>query len=145
MFGPAMLPLVLTGSSNPNLQAALLADWKRYKLTLEAVAATRRTGHSDLLLVPGLQYRVVSSKSSGRKQVLQLFVFFEHMRAGRGSGSLIGENRQWAYHMDLTSVMRTGLLSLISVHSGKFYKATHSALNKLICNYASCAEVGLHM
>lgn len=129
-----MLPLIQAGSS---LQPSLLANWSQYGIALEA--ATGVTSSSSPLLVPCLQYKVKSSMelSVGSQQVLHLFVLLEHVPVG------IVEEDRWAHLMGMTAALRNNLVSLASIHSGKFCEAVHSALNKLLCNYASHAAVSM--
>lgn len=140
-----MLPVIMAGSSVTSLPSSLLADWSQYRIALGDVAMARPNAQPSPLLVPSVQYKVIDSQvvlpqqRTTSKQVLQLFLFFEHQVVTGRSG--LGGNSQWTHHMDLTSTLRKNLLSLMSTESEKFHKAVHSALNKLICNYAVYAEV----
>lgn len=139
-----MLPLLSPNTSDPRLPPSLLADWGQYGLALETeVQPFGELTTTGTLLVPGLQFKVTNSQNgcAGHKQVLQLFVFFEEV--GAGCDYVVGENRYWSYHMTILRTMRDNLPSLLSVHSAKFCKAVHSALDKLICNYALYTEVSL--
>lgn len=100
-------------------------------MTLEVAACEETT--SDL--VPGLLFKVIGSWSrvTDHKQALQLFVFLEEV--GAGGGRMLGENKQWAHHMSLLRAVRRNFTSLVSLHSSKFCRAVHSALDKLIYNY----------
>lgn len=139
-----MIPLLLSNTSHPGLPPSVLANWGQYRLALQTETRSFATAGTGALLVPGLQFKVIGSQnpSANRKQVLQLFVFFEEVRVG--CDYVVGENKRWSYHMTLLRAMRTNLPSLLSVHSAKFYKAVHSALDKLICNYAFYTEVSYY-
>lgn len=130
----------MQSGSSTHLQPSLLANWSQYGITLEA--ADVELGSCGPLLVPCLRYRVKSLGTAvvSREQVLQVFMFFEHMQVETG-GEEGGGDAQWASLMKITAALRRNLVSLVSVHSEKFYKAVHSALDKLLCNYAYYAEV----
>lgn len=141
MFGPGMLPLLQAASS---IQPSLLANWSQYGLTLETAAGA--TGHSGPLLVPCLRYKPVGQRTglASGEQGLHLFMLFEHVRLeGDQDGGDTGENDQWVYLSNMTAALRSNLVSIASIHSGKIFKAVHSTLNKLFCNYASRAEVSV--
>lgn len=139
LFGPGALPLMQAGSA-ADLQPSLLANWSHYGITLEASDVV--LGPRGPLLVPCLRYRVkpLGTAVLSREQVLQVFIFFEHVCVETG-GEEGGGDDQWAQLLKETAALRGNLVSLVSVHSGKFCKAVHSALDKLLCNYAYHAEV----
>lgn len=125
---------------------------------MEAVGMT--SGYSGPQLVPCLQYKVkppgeVRTGVASREHTLHLFMMFEHTPApasedeGReGSESLEergGDEGKWAHLISTTAALRNNLVSILTIHSAKLHKAVHSSLNKLLCNYASHAEVGVSM
>lgn len=130
MFGPSMVSLIPARS---HLPPSLLAEWGQYGITPEPSS-------EESMLVPGLQFKVAAGVDC--KQVLQVFMFFEEV--GVGGGHVVGENKHWARHMSLLRAVRSNLTSLLSGHSAKLHKAVHSALDKLICNYAVYAEVSIN-
>ena len=139
IFGPAMLPLVMAGSTIP---PSLLADWNQYGITLEEIAGTNSVSGS--LLLPCLQYKVQSQVERGQPcdQVLEVFMLLEHVE--RESGTL-----HWTHCIKMANIIRKNVMSLLSVCSGCFHRALHRGLNKLLCNYASrdevCAACGNHV
>lgn len=150
-----MLPLLQAGSS---IQSSLLANWSQYGLTLETAA-----GVTGPLLVPCLQYKPVGQRTglASSEQGLHIFMMFEQTPAsergerqdqGEDAGERQdrsedtgggGENDQWVHLINMTAALKRNLVSLASIHSGKVFKAVHSTLNKLLCNYTSCAEVSV--
>ena len=137
-----MLPLLEPGSSATSYPASLFAHWSQYGVTLEAAPIMLGP-----LLVPCLQYRVepqdTGQARTGRisNQVLQLFILlFEHASVGGGARGL-DAMAQWTHCTNLTSILRRNLLALMSIHSEGVHKAVHSVLDKLMCNYASLAQV----
>ncbi len=137
IFGPAALPLLQANAHVPGLPHSLLADWEQYGISLGA-AAPRACG-----LVSTLQYRVLDRTAGAEdsKRVLQVFLFLEH----RGSCGhvVIGENSHWARELAVTHALRKELLSVLTLHSAKFHRAVHSALNKVLHNHTTQAEVNI--
>lgn len=135
MFGPAMFPLLMAGSTFP---PSLLADWKQYGITLEEVAGTSSVPGS-LQLLPCLQYKVRSQVEGEGicDQVLQVFVLLEHVERDSGAERPV----HWTRCIKMANTMRKNVRSLSSVYSESFHRAVHSALNKLLYNYVSRDEV----
>lgn len=124
----------MAGSTFP---PSLLADWNRYGITLEEMAGT--SSASGSLLLPCLQYRVCSQveREGTCDQVLQVFVLLEPVERDGDAERAV----HWARCVKLANTMRKNVMSLSSVYSESLHRALHSALNKLLCNYASHDEV----
>ena len=70
---------------------------------------------------------------------LQLLVFLEE--CGPEGGRRGSNNEQWKHTFGLVHEIRRSFENLVVDQSRKFQQASHSALNKLICNYGSHVKV----
>lgn len=90
-------------------------------------------------MVPSLCYKVDNDNNlHGTKHVLHLFLFLERKSSVR---EVEGENNQWAFLMDITASVRANFLAFVSRCADRISKAVCPALNKLLHNYSSNAEV----
>ena len=48
---------------------------------------------------------------------------------------------QWKHQIELVHKLRVDFQELVMTNSKKFHQATHSALNKIACNYGSHSKV----
>ena len=127
-----MLPLIEAGSTH--LPPSLFANWEQYGIILEKT----NSEVSGPLLVPCLRYKVrprdptTATPNGPHTQLLHLFIMLEAER-GVGNTTVISK---WQDSINLTSALRRNWMLLTSTHCKAFFKAAHSALNKLLCNYA---------
>ena len=101
-------------------------------------------GTGQCQVVQSLTYEIGSkrgARSLEGKHFLQLFIFLEE-GGGRRSAA---DNDQWRQLFSLVHELRGRFDSLVVSHSKKFQQTTHSALNKLICNYGSYTKVSSHV
>ena len=70
---------------------------------------------------------------------LTLFVFLEDSDALRGPGHCTTSH--WGQQMERVHELRGMLDGLVHSQQKKFKQATHSALNKLLCNYGTHIKV----
>lgn len=88
-------------------------------------------------LRPEQQHARKSRVSCNR--ILMLFVFLEAAGAGKGVGHCT--TNHWGQQMDCVHELRGMLDGLLHSQQKKFKQATHSVLNKLLCNYGTHIKV----
>ena len=84
---------------------------------------------------------------TGRSRVkcnrsLMLFVFLEDTSVVKGAVTH-STTHHWGQQMDCVCELRGLLGRLLQSQQKKFKQATHSALNKLLCNYGTHIKVGV--
>ena len=70
-----------------------------------------------------------------------IFVFLEDASVTKGAVTH-STTHHWGQQMDCVYELREVLAGLLQSQQKKFKQATHSALNKLLCNYGTTIKVG---
>lgn len=80
---------------------------------------------------------------ASKHHTIHLFLFFEETRVlDKTAETRVSDmSKEWAYYADLTASIRRNFSSLLSMHTEKFNRAVHSAMDKLFYNYTSQAVV----
>ena len=73
---------------------------------------------------------------------LMLFVFLEDASVVKGAVTH-STTQHWSQQMERVCELRGMLAGLLQSQQKKFKQATHSALNKLLCNYGTRIKVGV--
>lgn len=82
-----------------------------------------------------------------RDLTLLLFVFLEetsNAAATVGGGGGSSTTCHWSQQMDLVCELKEMMETLLQSHQKKFRQATHSVLNKLLCNYGTHLKVSVY-
>ena len=90
-----------------------------------------------------------AQKRSGvsRDLTLLLFVFLEetgNAAATVGGGGGSSTTYHWNQQMDLVCELKQMMETLLQSQQKKFRQATHSVLNKLLCNYGTHMKVSVY-
>ena len=102
-----------------------------------------RYPHSDnQVAAPSYVCDVTNSRqqsSQPSRHTLIMFLFLEDPSSTEKTQ--LSDNIRWKQQMEVVHKLRVMLQGLIMSQSRKFHQATHSALNKIACNYGSHSKV----
>ena len=80
-----------------------------------------------------------TSQHLSRQHTLLVFLFLTS--PSTCENSRLSDSMQWKHQTELVHKLRVDFQELVMTYSKKFHQATHSALNKIACNYGSHSKV----
>ncbi len=109
---------------------------------LYSISYYRYPHSDDQVAAPSYVCDVTNSRqqsSQPSRHTLIMFLFLEDPSSTEKTQ--LSDNIRWKQQMEVVHKLRVMLQGLIMSQSRKFHQATHSALNKIACNYGSHSKV----